>query len=71
MNLSHNARYPGQDFTPGYHKYEAGLLTTRPRSSVLNWCYVICIIMNKGLAPRIKLHRLCNLFTYNKTNFNV
>jgi hypothetical protein len=32
-NLSQDSRSPGQDLDPGPPKYEAGVLTTRPRRS--------------------------------------
>jgi hypothetical protein len=48
--LNQHSRSPGRDLYPGSPEYEAGVLTTRPRRSVV---FVVVVVVRYSLSQHI------------------
>jgi hypothetical protein len=48
--VSQDRPSPGRDFNPGPPEYEAGVLTTRPQLSVLNFRDYVMKIFQRGMS---------------------
>jgi hypothetical protein len=56
--ISQDNRSPGRDLNPGPPEYEAGMLTTRPRSSTKMLCtaHIRCLLFVYYTVPRNNLY---------------
>jgi hypothetical protein len=53
--LNEDSRSPGRDLNPGPLEYEAGVLSTQPRRSVLGlWCKRMSVTVEKWRQNKIE-----------------